>query len=322
MIRHVVRRGDSLWGLAGQYLGSGARWPEIHKFHDEFALGGKYPNLLPIKNPNLIFVGQTIFIPPRSSKPYTLSQGKPWPKVEVTKPATGLDLKVVYKIEDGQSQYKQVLPHCTLEAKLSGTIAIENMTHGRYRHNLELALSKDAPAVKQKLGQFSDHAFRDLTKGVELGYQSGEVTIKAPIMYQAGLGPYSVKVVAEGPMKFKGSLKPKTISATVDVEGRKYKYTADIAFDVAVTLHPTPPKVAPETVKVPVPEEEPAQRGIKIANNDEVGFAVFITVLLLSAATWYWRWTGAMSGTTSIGPFFHRIDMNHPRNQGMGPSSI
>ncbi len=109
MIRHVVRRGDSLWGLAGQYLGSGARWPEIHKFHDEFALGGRHPQLLPIKDPNLIFVGQTIFIPPRSSKPYTLSQGKPWPKVEVTKPATGLDLKVVYKIDDSQSQYKQVL---------------------------------------------------------------------------------------------------------------------------------------------------------------------------------------------------------------------
>ena len=173
MIRHVVRRGDSLWGLAGQYLGSGARWPEIDKFHNEFALGGRHPQLLPIKDPNLIFVGQTIFIPPRSSKPYTLSQGKPWPKVEVTKPATGLDLKVVYKIDDSQSQYKQVLPHCTLEAKLSGTIAIENMTHGRYRHNLELALSKDAPAVKQKLGEFSDHAFRDLTKGVELGFQNG-----------------------------------------------------------------------------------------------------------------------------------------------------
>jgi hypothetical protein len=245
MIRHVVRRGDSLWGLAGQYLGNGARWPEIHKFHDEFALGGKHPHLLPIKDPNLIFVGQEIFIPLRSLKPYTLSAAPAGPKVQVTQPATGLDLKVVYKIEEGQSQYKQVLPHCTLEAKLSGTIAIENMTHGRYRHNLELALSKDAPAVKHKLGQFSDHAFRDLTKGVELGFQDGIVTIKAPIMYRAGLGPYTVVVVAENATKLKGSLKPEIIRATLDVEGRKYKYTADIAFDVTVTLHPTPPKAMP-----------------------------------------------------------------------------
>ncbi|MFZ1983848.1 MAG: LysM peptidoglycan-binding domain-containing protein, partial [Desulfatitalea sp.] len=69
MIRHVVRRGDSLWGLAGQYLGSGKRWPEIDKYHNEFALGGKDPQLLPIKDPNLIFVGQVIFIPSRSLKP-------------------------------------------------------------------------------------------------------------------------------------------------------------------------------------------------------------------------------------------------------------
>jgi hypothetical protein len=229
---------------------------------------------------------------------------------------------VVYKIEEGQSQYKHVLPHCTLEAKLSGTIAIENMTHGRYRHNLELALSKDAPAVKQKLGQFSDHAFRDLTKGVELGFQNGRVTIKAPIMYHAGIGPYTVKVESESPMKLKGSLKPETISTTVDVEGRKYKYTADIAFDVTVTLHPTSPKVAPETVKVVVPEKEPARGGSKIGSNDDVTFAVFITLLLLSTVAWHWRMAGAMSGTTSIGPFLHHIDMNHPRNQGMGPSII
>ncbi len=327
MIRHVVRRGDSLWGLAGQYLGSGARWPEIHKFHDEFALGGKYPNLLPIKNPNLIFVGQTIFIPPRSSKPYTLSQGKPWPKVEVTKPATGLDLKVVYKIEDGQSQYKQVLPHCTLEAKLSGTIAIENMTHGRYRHNLELALSKDAPAVKQKLGQFSDHAFRDLTKGVELGYQNGHVTLKAPIMAQAGLGPYTIKVVAENPMKLKGSLKPETISATADVEGRKYKYTADIAFDVTVTLHPTPPKLAPEVVKGTVAPTKPADLPVLKTNEGIVAdmvnkFMITITILLLGTVMLRTKVAAALSGNVSIGAFSHPVNMNYPGNQRYFNNSI
>jgi len=316
MIRHVVRRGDSLWGLGGQYLGSGTRWPEIDKFHNEFALGGRHPQLLPIKDPNLIFVGQTIFIPPRSSKPYTLSQGKPWPKVEVTKPATGLDLKVVYKIEDGQSQYKQVLPHCTLEAKLSGTIAIENMTHGRYRSNLELALSQNAPAVKQKLGEFSDHAFRDLTKGVELRYQNGHVTIKAPIMYKAGLGPYTVVVVAENPMKLKGSLKPETISATVDLEGRKYKYTADISFDVTVTLHPTPPKIAPEVAKDVASEKKyfSVQRNLK---NSEEGTTVtnfFVTFWLIVIGTVMWqsRVAAAMSNTTTTGPFLHQIDMGRP----------
>jgi len=324
MIRHVVRRGDSLWGLAGQYLGSGARWPEIDKFHNEFALGGRHPQLLPIKDPNLIFVGQTIFIPPRSQKPYTLSQGKPWPKVEVTKPATGLDLKVVYKIDDSQSQYKQVLPHCTLEAKLSGTIAIENMTHGRYRHNLELALSKDAPAVKQKLGQFSDHAFRDLTKGVELGFKDGRVTIKAPLMYRAGIGPYTVKVESESPMKLKGSLKPETISATVDVEGRKFKYTADIAFDVTVTLTPTPPKPAPEVARERTRPARDLQSEMEAApgRNVVLNFMVTLTLIVIGTVMWQSRMAAAMSSTTSPGPFLHYIDMKNPQHQQAYPGTI
>jgi hypothetical protein len=214
------------------------------------------------------------------------------------------------------------LPHCTIEAKLSGTIAIQNMTHSRYRHNLELALSKDAPAVKQKLGQFSDHAFRDLTKGVELGFQDGEVTIKAPIMYKAGLGPYSVVVVAENPTKLKGSLKPDTISSTTDVEGRKYKYTADIAFDVSVTLHPTTTKPAPDVARGASIEEETAFKRVSNKSNNEVTFSVLITILLLTAVAWYSRVAGPVNSSTSIGPYFHHIDMGHPRNQMLGPDII
>ncbi|MBI5895161.1 MAG: hypothetical protein HZB24_03815 [Desulfobacterales bacterium] len=137
-------------------------------------------------------------------------------------------------------------------------------------------------------------------------------------MTQAGMGPYSIKVVAENPMKLKGSLKPETISATVDVEGRKYKYTADIVFDVTVTLHPTPPKVSPERVKLVVPEKAPARGGY----DEEVSFAVSIMLLLLSTVAWHWRMAGALSGTTSTGPFLHNIDLNHPRNQGMAPGII
>ena len=74
MMQHMVRRGDSLWGLACQYLGSGARWREIEKFHNEMALGGKHPRLLPIEDNDLIFVGQMIAIPPRNSRHPTLSQ--------------------------------------------------------------------------------------------------------------------------------------------------------------------------------------------------------------------------------------------------------
>lgn len=48
--KHVVRPGDTLWGLAKKYLGNGNRYPEIAKLNN-------------IKNPNLIYDGQTIILP-------------------------------------------------------------------------------------------------------------------------------------------------------------------------------------------------------------------------------------------------------------------
>ena len=48
--QHVVKPGDSLWGVAKKYLGNGSRYPEIAKLNN-------------IKNPDLIYDGQTIILP-------------------------------------------------------------------------------------------------------------------------------------------------------------------------------------------------------------------------------------------------------------------
>ncbi|WP_097026181.1 LysM peptidoglycan-binding domain-containing protein [Clostridium peptidivorans] len=47
---HTVVKGDTLWHIAKRYLGDGARYPEIAKLNN-------------IKNPNHIYIGQTIKIP-------------------------------------------------------------------------------------------------------------------------------------------------------------------------------------------------------------------------------------------------------------------
>jgi hypothetical protein len=64
---------------------------------------------------------------------------------------------------------------------MTAKIGIENLSEDRYRYNLELALSKDKHEIKQKLNDFNDKAFKDLTDGVKMIYESGQVTIKAPI---------------------------------------------------------------------------------------------------------------------------------------------
>jgi LysM repeat protein len=53
---HVVKSGESLWGIAQKYFGDGSRYAEIVE-----ANKGKYPGL--IKNPNLIHPGWELIIP-------------------------------------------------------------------------------------------------------------------------------------------------------------------------------------------------------------------------------------------------------------------
>lgn len=51
---YTIVRGDTLSGIAKRFLGSAGRWPEVHA-----------ANKAQIPNPNLIYPGQTITIPPR-----------------------------------------------------------------------------------------------------------------------------------------------------------------------------------------------------------------------------------------------------------------
>ena len=64
---YVVKNGDTLWDIAGKHLGNPTRWPEIYSHNNVSTVvtntGTK------ISDPNLIFVGQKIYIPgPQSPK--------------------------------------------------------------------------------------------------------------------------------------------------------------------------------------------------------------------------------------------------------------
>jgi LysM repeat protein len=63
--RYVVRPGDSLWEIARAHLGDGSRWPVLYQHNNSpevVQLTG-----MRIANPDLIFVGQTIYIPDRTA---------------------------------------------------------------------------------------------------------------------------------------------------------------------------------------------------------------------------------------------------------------
>lgn len=96
----MVRKGDSLWGLAGIYLGSGTRYPSIVDHHNKEASRlGRHSGLLPIADPNLIYVGQTVMAPSRPKNPVQ-GTGK---RLKANKPAAGLYLKLEYNFEKGMA---------------------------------------------------------------------------------------------------------------------------------------------------------------------------------------------------------------------------
>ncbi|MFZ1987281.1 MAG: LysM peptidoglycan-binding domain-containing protein, partial [Desulfatitalea sp.] len=70
-VNHVIRRGDSLYGLAGRYLGNFNRWPDIYAFHNEQVKlrGSAHKEVIAIKDPNVIYVGQVLVIPGRGEYP-------------------------------------------------------------------------------------------------------------------------------------------------------------------------------------------------------------------------------------------------------------
>lgn len=307
-IQHMVRRGDSLWRLAGIYLGDGARYPSIVDYHNkEAARFGRNRGLLPIDDPNLIYVGQTVMVPSREKFPPP-GTGK---RHEAATTATGLGLKLEYKFEDGKNpiKYKPLVTRdYTITSQMTGKITIENMTHNGFRHNFEIAMAVDKNELSSKL-EFGNKALAELTKSVEPQFDvaTGKMTLKASIAAHANIGPYTFDTEADAPNHFKAIYKPQAISAIVEKGKRRYKYNAEIAFKVDVTLHPSP-------------KEEPHLALRRDAENESVItvigiIAAYILILIYGPKGPITRNGGLIPryAPASNMPFLHQIDPNDPR---------
>jgi hypothetical protein len=316
-IRKTVRRGDSLWRLAGRYLGNGARFPQIRDFHNrEAARHG----LRHIGNPNLIFVGETILIPPRTKFP------KPGNGTQAAGDhmSIPINLKATYTIgrDTPPVIYAATSGDYSIKVEMSGEIGIENKSPGhlKYVHNYELAMSKNSMQAKQKICDANAPALAVLTAKPEMVFESGQVKIKAPIAANANLGPYSVRVNAENPLHMSGTLKPPTVSGTLELGGNRYKYSADIKFKVDVFWHQRP-KGGPEPVRETELKSENLVREKPTVHTSrwnqtvsEEGVVVAVAALFLYAAyraTDLFAAKGMLQSTT-IPPFIYKVEHSNP----------
>jgi hypothetical protein len=167
---HTVRRGDSLWSLAGRYLGNYNRWPAIHDYHNLTVRknGGGHRKLKAISNPDLIYVGQIVMVPGRGEH---VSAG-PDPTCKASPQATAIALDVKVEYMDISMQYlPYVTPAFTMTAEISGRIAQQNLSPTRHRDNWELDLSAEQGTLSQTLRtQGHDEAFLELVGGMEMAY--------------------------------------------------------------------------------------------------------------------------------------------------------
>ncbi len=284
-IRHVVTRGDTLWGLSGRYLGNFNRWPEIQAFHNDYvqkkACGRR--DLIAIQDPNLIYVGQMLMIPGRDLRPATATVPNS-PQASPNAIATPIELKVVYIIAPDQSstaaapvssnrmgasddfpvpldlkaEHKApisyqplVTPDFTMLSELSGKIALENLNPERHHDNWELAVSGDNNTIRRKIKHVYDRAFLELTADMDMSFNpgSGMATVRPRIAAKAGIGAYTIKVEQQGsPNHFSYTLDLKPIEGTFDLEGRKFRYASQLSIKIDITVHPLP-KGEPEPTK-------------------------------------------------------------------------
>jgi LysM repeat protein len=237
-LQYEVKRGDSLWNLAGRHLGDSDRWPELLNFHNDLAdkYGTTSSRVFRIIDPNKIFVEQILYLPVRGkqlSRPAT-EKGT---KNQAGQIAIPINLKIDYTFGHDVPPiiYTQETPEGTIKTEMRGKISIELIAPRRYRHNLELLLAKDETHCRQKLNEVYIPAFSALTAFPDIALEGNSVIITPQGPAKAALPSYKIPLAEKSRKKMHGNLKVQKNDKGIKVEGKQYKFSHDI--EIIVNVH-------------------------------------------------------------------------------------
>jgi LysM repeat protein len=164
--KYKVQKGDTLWDIAGKHLGNPTAWPRIYEHNNQPPVVAATKTK--IANPDLIFIGQTIYIPQQipSAQPKPVPQ--PIPKATGKKPAVRLKgVPFKYNLKNLPSS-KVASPAFIAEIKLSGSITIQlaNATDvlTMSQEDFVLAAKREADITLNKLVSYNQVGWNSETK--------------------------------------------------------------------------------------------------------------------------------------------------------------
>lgn len=257
---YVVKDGDTLWDISAKHLGDPMRWPEIHEHNNNINVvintGTK------IVDPNLIFVGQKIYIPGVKSllKPAMPPIVKPTPN-----PGKERAKKKIYSVPfkysfDDLPSIVIASPAYIVTVTLKGSVTIQAKDAVDFitftKKGFEISAKKEA-----------DHALGKLVTETQVGYNPATKELSFEIGFTShSNNPHALKTKAAAGIStktglpvIKGSIIAPDIKGTVN---NHIYVTSGLNIEIEITPRPPTAKPTPHPVPVPVPVPVPTAKPV------------------------------------------------------------
>ena len=283
---YIVKNGDTLSGIAATHLGDALRWPEVYDHNNKPAV--VRVNGVKITNPDLIFVGQKIYIPGTpnlikasvnarqktvSVRPNrTTPQVAVKPKLPTSKPAPANagKIKAAKKVRSTPIKYDlKDLPSITVTSPTyTATIALKGSVTLQSKNSVDFA-TLTTESFELSVKKEADHALGKLVTESQVGYNSktNEVTLEWG-MTSHSINPNALKTKVSVVMSSKTGLpvmKGSIIAPEIIGNVANHAYlAAGLAIEIEITPRANPgnqtplPTAKPNVVPIKRPIVNPS----------------------------------------------------------------
>ena len=283
---YIIKKGDTLWDLAGKYLNDPTRWPEIWHFNNQqYSSPDIKSKLKPsryIDNPDLIFVGQQILIPVGDNRRQTI---KPSPSETGNTPAKDRVRLIPYKYELEKKVFETYLAGgFKATVTIKGAITIQSEKSIEWvefnKEGFEFKVAREYETPLNKLVSEYQLGINEKTKQIDF---SCGVTINSKVPYAT---TYQSKV-SINPLS--GLPKYTTTISYPEVKGKlnEYFYTAT-GFSVTIEIEKQGDIARRIPVPVPVTQPAPARTPSRNRGSDwayAAGILLFVGAAVVVVAT-------------------------------------